>query len=80
MAMVDVKLLILVEALTKGTFCTSRGKQCLHIKECAEKPLQVLLVRLRICLNILADATNVPESHGTIVDGCIPELDELLLL
>eukprot|EP00438_Fugacium_kawagutii_P005787 Skav203216 [mRNA] locus=scaffold2292:19037:21656:+ [translate_table: standard] len=24
------------EALTKGTFCTSRGKQCLHVKECAE--------------------------------------------
>ncbi len=25
------------EALTKGTFCTSRGKQCLHIKECPGK-------------------------------------------
>ncbi|CAL1168361.1 unnamed protein product [Cladocopium goreaui] len=30
------------EALTKGTFCTSRGKQCLHIKEymCKTDPSQ----------------------------------------
>lgn len=50
------------EALTKGTFCTSRGKQCLHIRECPGRSLQ-FLSRMPLCFGTFFSTPNLGQHH-----------------